>query len=227
MQANFKSDMKSIFNTDERTYERDEDELPAAMKVQAVTHGRVRHDDGPKLIGDLADPTNWLRSDQRHNVTRYGERAEIPPQVRIAVRLRDKGRCELCGWTPVTGEWHLDHITPWSAGGSDRSENLRVLCAPHNAQRSNHVDVLERPRRPATWWCINCYSTTAAWHYGDFGVICGRHGRRFCQVKRVYDWTKAEFGEWPDWHKRTPVETPTTLAYCAHCNAPAMTDVTL
>jgi 5-methylcytosine-specific restriction endonuclease McrA len=225
MQLDLNSDMKSIFNTDGRTDERDEDGPSVAIKLQPVTRERV---DDPRLVGELIDPTHWLRTSQRHPVVRTGDREEIPPHVRIAVRLRDKGRCELCGWRYVDGEWHLDHITPWSAGGSDRSDNLRVLCAEHNERRSNHIDTFERPRRPVTWWCINCYGVGAEWHYGDsFGVRCGRHGQRFCQVRRIYDWNLQEFGSWPEWHKRRPVEASATLAYCAHCNAPAMTDVTL
>lgn len=224
MHVDLNSNMGSNFNTDGRT----DGTKNITRSDSAIPCNARGNESEPTLIGDLVEPANWLRTSERHPVVRQGERREIEPHTRAAVRLRDRGRCELCGWKYVDGEWHLDHITPWSAGGSDRSENLRVLCAEHNRQRSNHVDTLERPRRPVTWWCINCYGNGSRWWYGEeFGVICGAHQYRFCQVKRAYQWAKEEFGEWPDWHKRRPVEAGPLTAFCAHCNAPAATDVTL
>lgn len=73
---------------------------------------------------------------QRHEVVRTGERKPIPRLVRWLVWHRDRGRCQGCGRGDVVLE--LDHVTPWSAGGSDDSTNLRSLCGSCNSDRSNY-----------------------------------------------------------------------------------------
>lgn len=101
----------------------------------------------------------WTNPDRRHPVIRTGEREPISNHVRAAIWFRDGGRCDWCeSPEPVKGPWHLDHITPWSAGGSDRSANLRVLCERHNIERSNRIDPFERPRMPVTR-CQGCVET--------------------------------------------------------------------
>lgn len=43
--------------------------------------------------------------------------------------------CEVCGWTLMPGDWrslHCHHIVPVSCGGTDRVENLAILCPNHH-----------------------------------------------------------------------------------------------
>jgi hypothetical protein len=88
--------------------------------------------------------------------TRSGEREEIVPEVRRGVWLRDGGRCSWCG-TSERGLMQLDHIVPWSAGGSDRSDNLRVLCAYCNERRSNfRTDMAIARVIPVSFACSRC-----------------------------------------------------------------------
>lgn len=89
----------------------------------------------------------------RHPVLRTGERAPIDPYKRRLIYERDGRTCQWCGGS-VTLE--LDHVVPWSANGSDRSDNLRTLCAECNDDRSNYVD--DAPPRligvtRACYWC--------------------------------------------------------------------------
>lgn len=180
-------------------------------------------------IGNLHEVTLGEKI-ERYPVLRTGERPPIPGWVRLAVWLRDGGKCELCGFLPIDGEHHLDHITPWSAGGADTSDNLRLLCAYHNQLRSNYRDPRERPRRPVTWWCVHCYGPSHTWFWTPegFPVNCHIHGYRPCRVqnqsRRVL-----EAGQFTDWHRRTnPVgDDANILAYCAHCDVPALTTVAL
>lgn len=169
---------------------------------------------------------------QRHKVTRRGDREPIPNHLRSAVWFRDKGRCELCGTGERLSHWELDHITPWSAGGSDTSDNLRVLCVQHNQERGNHIDPTERPRMPVTWWCVNCYSPPGdderEWIYFTNGSVeCPKHRYplKSCRVAQGYRRTFDAFGELPTWHEQeTYVASPAVVAFCAHCNIPALTD---
>lgn len=55
-----------------------------------------------------------------------------------------------------SGALHLDHIVPWSAGGIDRSDNLRTLCGPCNIKRSNFVSSSDKPAMPIVKICTPC-----------------------------------------------------------------------
>lgn len=235
MQLNMNSNMMSIFNTNERTNERNEDQLATELNL-TVVDADARTDD-PLTIKEIL--SDLIAAPQgRHEVIRSGERTEIPMHVRTAVYYRDRGRCELCGWLPVVGPWHLDHIKPWSAGGADDTTNLRVLCERHNIDRSNFHEMHERVRVAATWWCINCYDRDDfQWRYDGPDELpqCNLHGYwsdplvnwKVCGVTRGYHQTFDHTGEWPTWHKRQGVVAPSLLAFCAHCGRRAATDVVL
>lgn len=63
-------------------------------------------------------------------------RAAIPKQVRAAVYERDNYTCRRCG---ATDDLTLDHVHPWSIGGSDTEENLQVLCRPCNSSKGDRL----------------------------------------------------------------------------------------
>lgn len=90
----------------------------------------------------------------RWPVVRRGERPPISPALRRAVYARDGNQCLWCGHV---SRLVLDHIVPWSAGGSNRAENLRTLCWDCNERRSNHHDLAGIQRRlPVTYHCRSC-----------------------------------------------------------------------
>lgn len=223
------SDSDPTTDSHERTNERTEKVAADVDRPTAVdAHAHIADF---ATIGDVLAAGLWP-SDERHPRIRSGERAEIPHYVRVAVWYRDHGRCEHCTTRSIQGPWHLDHIVPWSAGGSDRSDNLRVLCEKHNLERSNFVDPTERPRRPVTWWCTNCMSEpweTLLWHMPDgtkqWIVTCPQHGiSKRCAVIRAFEWINENGAE--DWWSRNPIEPDAALvvAHCAHCGVPGMTD---
>jgi hypothetical protein len=86
---------------------------------------------------------------------RHEKRAEIPWHVRQAVFKRDDYRCCFCG--TQTTDLHLDHIIPWSAGGTDHSDNLRALCASCNLTKTNtyYPEDLRR-ELPVAAGCLEC-----------------------------------------------------------------------
>ena len=62
----------------------------------------------------------------------------IPSAVKREVWERDRGRCVICG---ATDELHFDHDIPYSAGGSSiTAENIRILCARHNLEKSDRIE---------------------------------------------------------------------------------------
>ena len=62
----------------------------------------------------------------------------IPSWVKQAVYKRDKGKCVLCG---ANDHLHFDHDLPYSRGGASvLVENVRLLCARHNLQKSARIE---------------------------------------------------------------------------------------
>lgn len=74
---------------------------------------------------------------------RPGSRAYIPPSVRQAIYERDGWVCQLCldpvDRADLTGLWaaSLDHIIPFSQGGTDEPENLRLAHRWCNSVRGD------------------------------------------------------------------------------------------
>ena len=64
------------------------------------------------------------------------KRRYIPQCVVSEVYHRDGAKCVICG---ATENLQLDHIIPFSKGGSDTAENLQVLCQKCNLKKSNKI----------------------------------------------------------------------------------------
>jgi SAD/SRA domain-containing protein/HNH endonuclease len=61
----------------------------------------------------------------------------IPSSVKQQVWARDGGKCIKCG---ATNELHFDHVLPYSKGGTSITiENVQLLCARHNLQKSDKI----------------------------------------------------------------------------------------
>jgi hypothetical protein len=61
----------------------------------------------------------------------------IPTSVKLEVWKRDKGRCVQCG---SADNLHFDHILPYSKGGTSlKTENIQLLCARHNLNKSDKI----------------------------------------------------------------------------------------
>lgn len=62
----------------------------------------------------------------------------IPTEIKKMVWERDRGRCVICG---ATDELHFDHDLPYSKGGTSiKPDNVRILCARHNLQKSDKIE---------------------------------------------------------------------------------------
>ena len=64
------------------------------------------------------------------------KRPYIPQDVVGFVFMRDGGRCCKCGRTK---DLQLDHIIPFSKGGSSEPENLQLLCRECNLKKGNKL----------------------------------------------------------------------------------------
>lgn len=69
----------------------------------------------------------WLRPDRR---------MAFSADLRARVYSRDGHRCVRCG---TTERLTLDHIYPWSKGGSDDESNLQTMCLTCNISKGARV----------------------------------------------------------------------------------------
>lgn len=63
-------------------------------------------------------------------------RTPIPQRLRMAIYRRDGFKCVHCG---AEDDLTIDHIYPWSRGGTDQPDNLQTLCAACNSRKGDSV----------------------------------------------------------------------------------------
>lgn len=62
----------------------------------------------------------------------------IRQEKRLAIYLRDGLACMYCGQSVEDGaQLSLDHVKPWSHGGSNSERNLVTCCSKCNSSRGN------------------------------------------------------------------------------------------
>ena len=64
------------------------------------------------------------------------KRTLIPEVVKLVVWERDEGKCVRCG---STENLHFDHIIPVTKGGGTSEENIQLLCADCNLEKSDKI----------------------------------------------------------------------------------------
>lgn len=105
--------------------------------------------------GALAAYTDAARADSipdleyRHRVLRTMIMAAIPTlepkdsrrdfssEQRLAIYRRDGGQCKLCSTAVEEGNFHADHVKPFSRGGKTSVSNGQVLCVPCNLKKGD------------------------------------------------------------------------------------------
>lgn len=67
---------------------------------------------------------------------------KISDKLRYQVLKRDNFKCCACGASPAKDplvELHIDHIVPWSKGGTTTIDNLQTLCSKCNLGKSDLI----------------------------------------------------------------------------------------
>ncbi len=101
-------------------------------------------------------------TDKRYPTIRPStDRKPLPLHIWQVVYRRDfAAPCQICGGSmrlthPIWLE--VDHVTPWSAGGSDRTDNLRLVHKRCNQVRSNFRHPLDGSQLPIVHHCRACH----------------------------------------------------------------------
>jgi hypothetical protein len=77
-----------------------------------------------------------------------GERPLFTPEFRRMIWQRDDERCGICGLHVPWDDLHIDHIYPWSKGGSNEPPNLQAAHSSCNERKGDRTD-WQRPYFPA------------------------------------------------------------------------------
>lgn len=75
---------------------------------------------------------------------------------------RQKGKCTGCGTKLPMRQLAVDHIKPFSKGGSDKPSNLQLLCTPCNSMKGDGTQGALLKRLKAKGVLKGAKATTAA-----------------------------------------------------------------
>lgn len=89
-------------------------EVNTQKKLESAKRANVKSE-----IRSLKSKTNK----QRRNKSRY-----ISASVRVSILNRDNYKCVFCGRSSKQVCLEVDHIIPFSKGGSSEIDNLQTLC---------------------------------------------------------------------------------------------------
>ena len=65
----------------------------------------------------------------------------IPHATIIRVARRDNNTCQVCGKILLDREIEIDHVIPYSRGGTSDESNLRVTCMECNRKKGKKIDL--------------------------------------------------------------------------------------
>ncbi len=109
--------------------------------LQKVARALVRHllspDPASRSSRHRQAPTRKPKSTPIQPSPQATRSRHIPARIRYLVLKRDHNRCRCCGLTARETELQIDHIIPFSWGGSNDISNLQTLCRACNLGKSN------------------------------------------------------------------------------------------
>ncbi|MEY2858911.1 MAG: hypothetical protein RLZZ74_3224 [Cyanobacteriota bacterium] len=88
------------------------------------------------IIASSPKPKRAKKIRSKARITQRNSR-HIPKAIRVDVLRRDNHRCVFCGVSAKKTELQIDHIIPFSQGGSNAINNLQTLCSDCNLGKSN------------------------------------------------------------------------------------------
>jgi len=90
----------------------------------------------------LLEADNQRQLHNRKNLPRNNNTRSIPLKIRMKVLQRDNFKCVCCGKSPASDsrvQLEVDHIYPFSRGGTSDLENLQTLCSKCNKGKGDSL----------------------------------------------------------------------------------------
>ena len=112
----------------------------------SLKKGKLNHDFVPQLvevIDEIDLEISWFILWTDTKKVKKSNRRSISGTTRQNVLMRDNYTCQICGATVKDGaKLEIDHIIPYSKGGTNDESNLQVLCQQCNREKHNRSDLL-------------------------------------------------------------------------------------
>lgn len=111
----------------------------ACLKFIEYKSGRAVLSD-QEALPVLADSTKSNIEKRNSSEVETRRTRTIPLSIRVKVLARDKFKCVYCGKSPAMNAGtllHIDHIVPFSLGGTNTLDNLQTLCEECNLGKSD------------------------------------------------------------------------------------------
>ncbi|MHA1522611.1 MAG: HNH endonuclease, partial [Promethearchaeota archaeon] len=109
-----------------------------------VSQAKLKHN---KIVNDGA-----LNENNSSKRSRY-----ISKEIKEIVKARDNYCCVRCGKEEAWNvQLHVDHIIPFSKGGSNNADNLQTLCASCNLIKGNDENFEGNTISPNSKFCDAC-----------------------------------------------------------------------
>lgn len=91
------------------------------------------------LLNDIDHRTIVPQNVELPNILIFQRRDPLPPKKRFDILKRDNFTCQYCGKKQPEVELEIDHIFPYSRGGSDDESNLITSCKDCNRGKGNTI----------------------------------------------------------------------------------------
>lgn len=125
----------------------------------------------------------------------------IRARDRFSILSRDNFECQFCGSRPGNDRPHVDHIIPWSYGGSDDFENLCTACDRCNLGKRDRISVprkfLSGPVIDGSGWLT--WKVFGTWQIevceGTANIVCPTKNHYWISVEEAWklDWESHVF----------------------------------
>jgi hypothetical protein len=142
---NYQSEHRMPTNTQkEKTWIENEGKCSICNKNNSSKRHHPKHREtlsfwwviAPKLEVILLCESCVIELDISENKPNYNSNRTITKEVRDSVWRRDEGKCTQCG---SNKKLELDHIIPYSKGGSNSYRNIQLLCEECNRIKSDSI----------------------------------------------------------------------------------------
>ena len=92
-----------------------------------------------KVFGHLC-PVFFVYENCTETSTERNHSRNIHHSTLIRVARRDNNTCQICGRVLLDSEIEIDHIIPFSRGGTTDENNLRVTCRDCNRKKGGKIE---------------------------------------------------------------------------------------
>ena len=118
-----------------------EDDVANSDKIYCVEKlSRFESEASCKEFGHLC-PAYFVSEPFTETSTGRNRSRSISHSTIIRVARRDNNTCQICGKILLDREIEIDHLIPYSRGGTSDENNLRVTCLECNRKKGKKIEI--------------------------------------------------------------------------------------